>query len=317
MGQKELLYITTIARTGNISKAAAELFVAQPSLTRCLQKVEAGLGVQLFSRTAEGLVPTQAGEIYLESAYQILRTYQEMERKLAGAAELRSGRLTVGATTFLASYILPEILSVFHSLYPNVTVNVEEARSSAVEEAIAGGELEVGFLHTPQNNPRIEGTILARERFLLAVPPDDPLSRYSYFQGRGEQKYMDLSMAVNRDFICTYPGQRSRVVMDGIFRRAGFSPRIRYQTRSIQTAMRMAYAGLGVTLVPHSYCTFIDRGASPDFFFLEPGLLPSWELMVATGREVPVSRGASEIIRISREVVPYLYKKDAEEAGVL
>ena len=55
MGQKELLYITTIARTGNISKAAEELLIAQPSLTRCLQKVEAGLGVQLFNRTADGL----------------------------------------------------------------------------------------------------------------------------------------------------------------------------------------------------------------------------------------------------------------------
>ena len=313
MGQKELLYITTIARTGNISKAAEELLIAQPSLTRCLQKVEAGLGVQLFNRTADGLTPTQAGEIYLESARQILRTYREMERKLAGASELRSGRLSIGATTFLASCILPEILSVFHSLYPNVVVDVEEANSRMVEEAIAMGKLDVGFLHTPQENPRVQGMVLARERFLLAVPP----GRYGYARGGGKQKYMDLSEVADRDFICTYPGQRSRMVVDGIFKRAGVLPRIRYRTKSIQTAMRMTYAGLGLTLVPHSYCTLLDRSAHPDFFFLKPELRPSWELMVATGKEVAVSQAAREIIRISKDVVPYLNKKDAEESEEL
>ena len=311
MGQKELLYITTIAKTGNISKAAEELFVAQPSLTRSLQKVEAGLGVRLFNRTAEGLTPTRAGEIYLESAREILRTYREMERKLAGAVELRSGRLAVGATTFMASYILPEILSVFHSLYPNVLVDVEEARSSAVEEAIAKGELDVGFLHTPTESDRVEGEVLARERFLLAVPPG------SLPRSRQKEKYLDLAAVADRDFICTYPGQRSRTVVDGIFKRAGVHPRIRYRTKSIQTALRMAYAGLGLTLVPHSYAILLDRSAQPEFYFLRPELRPSWELMVATGKEIEVSQAAREIIRISRDVVPYLYKKDAEESGGL
>src|SRR5690554_815200 len=91
MTQRELVYFLAIAREGNISKAAESLFVAQPSLSRCLQKLEADLGVKLFKRTADGLKPTVAGEYYIKCAESILKMYKGMENQISRLNKLKVG----------------------------------------------------------------------------------------------------------------------------------------------------------------------------------------------------------------------------------
>lgn len=310
MTKRELIYITTIAKMGTISKAAEVLFVAQPSLSRGLQKIESDLGVELFKRAPDGLRPTMAGEYYIESANAILKTYKEMEIKLSHLGEMKTGRVTIGTTTFLGSFALPFILKTFHQLYPNIDISVYEDVSKGVEEAILNGAVDVGILHAPLVTENIGHTVVARERFLLALPPDDPAAGQSYRREDGE-RYLDIRVTQNRDFILTHPTQRTRQVSEAILARAGIEPRIRYLTKSIQTASRMVNAGLGVTLVPHSYCSLFAGDFSPAYYFLEERWQPHWELIMCYSKDIPLSRAADEIIRIGRETLPSIYRVSA------
>lgn len=308
MTQKELVYITTIAKEGTISKAADKLFIAQPSLSRCLQKIESDLGVELFKRTPDGLKPTMAGEYYIGSAVAILKTYREMETHLSQLNEMKVGKLTIGTTTFLGSFVLPGILKIFHDLYPNIDISIVEDVSVNIESEILRGSVDLGILHTPLVTDAVKCITIAKERFLLAVPPDDPLNDQSYTSDSTGERYMDIRLTTNRSYILTHPTQRTRQVTDSILRRAEIVPKIKYMTKSIQTAMRLVCTDLGFTLVPHSYCSLFSADYSPSLYFIDETYRPYWELVVCSSPDIPLSRAAEELVRIAMETMPYMYK---------
>lgn len=308
MTQRELEYILAIAKEGSISKAAESLFVAQPSLSRCLKKLESDLGISLFKRTPDGLKPTQAGKYYIECAETILRTYKTMENRISSLNKLKTGKLTIGTTYFLGSFILPSILKRFNYLYPSITINIVEDVSLGIENAIIHGEVDLGILHTPIVNKGIDANILSRERFFLAVPADDPLNRLSYTKEGGSEKYIDIRLLENREFILTHPEQRTRQVTDQIFALAGMKPRIRYLTKNIQTASRLVSNGLGLTLVPQCYCTLFSSGFTPNYYFIEPEFKPFWDLVICHSVDMPMSCATEEMVRICQEEIPDLFQ---------
>ncbi len=309
MTQRELIYFLAIAKERNISKAAETLFVAQPSLSRCLKKLESDLGVELFKRTPEGLKPTVAGEYYIKCANSILKTYKEMKNQISRLNELKAGRLTIGTTAYLGAFTLPDILSRFQASYPSIQINVVEDDSLGIENAIISGMVDFGILHTPIISKGVVTKTLVRERFFLAVPPLDSLNQMSYTKDDSDKKYIDIRLLDGREFILTHPAQRTRQVTDDILDRAGIKPHIRFLTKSIQTASRLAGMGLGLTLVPHSYSSLFSRSYSPGYYFIEPEFHPFWDLVICYSADMPLSRAAEEMIGISMETVPHLYTK--------
>lgn len=107
MTSKELLYVKTIAEEKNISKAAQKLFVAQPSLSQSLQRIEDALGTRLFNRTAGGLTLTYAGEKYYQMAAQILKMYDDFETEVSDINNLRPGASTWESPTTWAPSCCP------------------------------------------------------------------------------------------------------------------------------------------------------------------------------------------------------------------
>jgi DNA-binding transcriptional LysR family regulator len=302
--QKELLYITTIAQVGSISKAAEKLYVTQPSLSRCIQKLEADLGTELFKRTPDGLKVTAAGECYTASAQVILQTYKEMEIRISHLNQLQAGRLTVGTTVFLGSIVLPRIIRVFAELYPNIEIRIVEGVSIEIENMIFRGAVDLGILHGPLLTEGIASHVFSNERFLLAVPPGDALNSCAYQPDYTGEKYLDVRLAANRNFILTHSSQRSRQVSDALLGRANIQPNCKYTTKSIQTAIRLVHAGLGLTFVPQSYCSLFGQEYSPNYYFIEPEYKPTWQLAVCYSQEMPLSKPAEEVIRICRETLP-------------
>ena len=113
MTDKELLYLLTIAEYGNITRAANELFISQPSLSESLSKVEQEFGTPIFHRELTGLVPTDFGTHYLETAKKILDCYQQMNLELDEYRQMRRGTLNFGIPFNLGAYLLPRILPYF------------------------------------------------------------------------------------------------------------------------------------------------------------------------------------------------------------
>ena len=122
MTSKELLYIKTIAEEKSISKAARKLFIAQPSLSQSVQRIEEGLGTPLFTRTNSGLVPTYAGERYCHMATQILKMYEDFELEISDINNLRTGRIHVGITNHLGTLILARVLPEYKRICSYIEV---------------------------------------------------------------------------------------------------------------------------------------------------------------------------------------------------
>ena len=119
MTERELLYVKTIVEEHSISKAAQKLYVSQPSLSTCIQKIEKQLGTKLFNRTNNGLVQTFAGERYYKLALDVMKIYRNFEIEMSDINNLKKGRIVLGITVYLATHVLPIILPAFKKQCPN------------------------------------------------------------------------------------------------------------------------------------------------------------------------------------------------------
>ena len=108
MTSKELLYVKTVADEKNISRAAKKLFIAQPSLSQSIQRIEDSVGLPLFNRTAGGLTLTFAGERYYHMAVQVLKIYQDFELEVSDINNLKTARSILAPPTTSAPWLCPK-----------------------------------------------------------------------------------------------------------------------------------------------------------------------------------------------------------------
>lgn len=305
MTKRELLYIKTIAEEKSISKAAAKLFLSQPSLSQCISRIESELGIKLFNRSAAGLSTTYAGERYLNMATQVLRLYKDFEAEISDINHLNMGRLDIGITTHLASYLLPRLLPRYRALYPNLSICITEESSSVLEEMVLGGKLDFAVMHThPLLIPQNQGlgyTIIQSDPFLLVAPASTPLQGQASFDA--PYPVVDSAALIQQEFIMVSPGRRIRQITDLVLSRAGVSPKIALTTQSFETAKRLAGAGMGVTLLPKAYLSIFAEEFPLRLFSLPAHWDARWALSIVQQKDGYVSGASKEFIRLLTEYV--------------
>jgi DNA-binding transcriptional LysR family regulator len=300
MNLRELLYITTIAEEKSISKAAKKLYVAQPSLSQSLQKIENALGTKLFRRTTDGLKLTYAGERYLNSAAKIISIYEDLEKEIYDINAMRKGRLVIGTTIYLGAYVLPLVLPIYKEMYPNIELSIVEFNSTELEQLITGGKIDISIMHLPIQSDAICYDTLSIDRFLLSVPPNHHLNALSYTKEGSNHPYIDLQHTAGEKFILSDPSGRIRQVTDVILKNANINPNIVLVTKSIETAKRLSAVGLGITLVPESYSKMFLSSYVPNYYYIEEKYEAYWTLVIAYHNERYLSKPAKEFIRIAK-----------------
>ncbi|MEG1943014.1 MAG: LysR family transcriptional regulator, partial [Angelakisella sp.] len=252
MTDRELLYIKTISEEQSISKAATKLFITQPSLSQSIQRLEATLGTKLFTRTSNKLTLTFAGERYCQMASRILKIYNDFELEVSDISNLKKGRVTIGITVFLATYLLPDLLTEFRKKCPNIEVHIVEETSTKLEKLLMAGELDFALMHSSPPPGEVPGTgvdfhLLHHDPFLLATKKDHPLCSDSRVVAGYEFPVVELDRFAEEQFILVTRGQRIREVSDLILSRSGIVPHVALSTKSFETARRLAFQGIGVT----------------------------------------------------------------------
>lgn len=307
MTLKELQAFMSVYEQGSISKAAERLYMAQPSLTRIIKKIEQETGNELFKRTADGLKPTVAGEIYRKSAQQMIDIYHQMELSMSSINEENRGKLTVGTTFFLGSIVLPLVIQEFAKTYPNIQLTIIEGTSWEIKAEIAKGLVDVGIIHLPVEDNNIETISLGQERFYLAVPPEDAINALAYQKEDDKLPYLDLALLAHRDFILTHPGQRARVEATRICAEAGFEPQIKYVTKNLQTAANLVSLGVGFSLIPSSYLMSFNSYALPNYYNIEEAYHPQWPLALIYAKTMVHTPSFEAFVQISSQVLPPIY----------
>ena len=277
MDLKQFEYVLTINEERSFSKAAKKLFISQPSLSQYINRLETQLGVTIFDRNTSPLTLTYEGELYIETALNILSILDNLQKKFDDVSDLKIGRLNIGLTPSKANNPLPVILPVFQKKYPGIEVTITEATSLELEDMLSHGMVDLCLMNLPIKSKNLEYEEILTEKIYLAAPPD--------FNGTYEDKadkapFIDIKTMADKPFILLRSDQRLRQIADSVFLSAGYKPKIMLETSSIETALRLSAAGMGFCFVPESFIEFSGLVHQPKFFsFGEPAF--SWTLVIA------------------------------------
>ena len=303
MTQRELIYVKTIADEGSISKAAQKLYVSQPSLSHCIQRIEDSLGTKLFIRSASGLTLTYVGERYYSVATEILQIYNDFELEVGEISSLRTGRITVGMTTYLATWLLPQILPAFRRQYPNVNIVLVEKNSTQLEAELIARHLDFAVMHSfanssHQERSRITFYPISRSAFVLVAPRGTPLRQYARPDPQGGLPIMDLRKLADQPFVMVDQGRRIRQISDHILWQAGITPEVVLTTVSYETAHRLACQGVGLTFIPQQYGEIFQGPYQGEYFAIDPEYSPYWDLCVAVAKDSYIANAAQVFIHM-------------------
>ncbi|MBZ6228822.1 LysR family transcriptional regulator [Streptomyces olivaceus] len=244
MSLRQFEYALAVAEQGSVTAAADVLRVAQPSVSQQIRGLERELGVELFSRTPAGLVPTVAGRAFLveaEIAVKAARRARATAR--AGAAEL-AGELLVAVQMGLGTRQLPGALGALRRSFPRLEVTVfEEPNPTELERLARGGVLDLALMAGPCEEGLYAGHHLGDEEFVVVLPAGHP----QLAADRVELRELERETWVRFGHGSALDGVLLDVLEDN-----GMAPATVARVSQTATAVRWVAHGLGVTLVPAS-----------------------------------------------------------------
>lgn len=247
MELRQLVYFDAVIREGGFTKAARHLHVAQPAISAQVKQLEAELGVTLIQRGTRAPVLTQAGELLLARARQVLAHLEAARLEMAGLSSVTKGTVRIGATPVLGAFDLAAAMASFRLRYPGVGMTL---RSGLLDELVA--QLDAGTLDVvigPEHaglRPRHRVELLAGERLVLAVPAGHRLA------GTGQ---VHLAECRDEPFICLPPDSGMHSLLLQAASTAGIAPRIDFQADNPASIRDLVAAGLGVALMAESTTT--------------------------------------------------------------
>ena len=258
MDFREINYVVTIAKCKNLSKAAKELYVTQPTLSKFVQNLEKELGQPLFQRRGNYFDLTYAGERYVEKAKAILAIKKEIDEELMDIVKRDVGELRIAFPIMRGNYMLPCTLPVFQKKYPNVNVYVQEANSDHLESMLLDGEIDIAFFTLPIQDSNLDYDVISHEEVVLVMSKENPLSQLGCERKECDFPWVDIKEFVNERFILQRPVQRTRIITDKLFKKAGISIKPTLEIRNILASVKLASEGFGVTLVGETHLRHVS-----------------------------------------------------------
>ena len=169
----QLRYFLQVARRGGFTKAAEDLMISQPALSRSIQKLEEELGQPVFERKTRSVSLTEAGLLLQARAQQVLALLEDTKAEITDDG--KSGRVRVGAIPTIAPYYLPEVLGGFSKAFPGANLVVQENTTDVLLKSCTQGEIDLAIVALPIPAKYLEIQELFEEELLLVLPPTHPL----------------------------------------------------------------------------------------------------------------------------------------------
>ncbi|GAA1824487.1 LysR family transcriptional regulator [Agromyces salentinus] len=251
MNLEQLRSFVEVARFGNFTRAAEELYLAQPSLSRQIAALEQDLGAELFHRARGGSTLTSAGESLLPLARRMLADAEAVRRELAELAGLERGRVRLGATPTLCISLVAEVLSAFHAAHPAIELYLSEHGSRRLLDQLSAGELDLALITTTDASSADRFTVtplLVEELVVVSSSSRPPIT---------ERDTITLPEVARLPQIVFSSSYDLRAATDAAFLAAGLAPEVVLEGAEMDAVLRFVERGLGVAIVPAM--VLIDR----------------------------------------------------------
>ncbi len=277
MGIKELRYFRAVVDLGTFSKAAAHLRIAQPALSRHIQRLEEELGVTLLQRTAKGVFPTAAGARLLERARELEDVLDITRREMSGFATDVTGSLRVGIQHPHSLAMGPSLVARFRDTFPSVSLYVLDGFNGDLLDRLLNKQIDVAIVQSPSHpHTELKESPLWQERIHLVGPASaaaSPLFTASY-ASIGDLVGLPIIMASQKHAL--------RRLIDAAFlqQHRRFRPAI--EADGSLMIFEMVKAGLGYTLMPSSGCHKLVTNGALATVVIHPPILRTMSLIART-----------------------------------
>jgi len=303
MTLQQLQYVVALDAHRHFVKAADSCFVAQPTLTLQVKKLEEELDIILFDRTAQPLKPTIMGIAFIEKAREILRDVSALKELVTEEKELLSGVLRLGIIPTLAPYLLPLFLKDFQKEFPQIQLIVKELQSEAILTGLKNDTLDLGLLVTPVEDNSIQELVIFYEPFLVYASEESSLSKKKELEAN-DIKPDDLWLLNHGHCF------RNQVLnicnsTEKPFEKEQFS----FESGSIETLKNLVKNNYGYTLIPE---LAVQMGVDNKFIkrFKEP--VPAREVSIVCHQSFTRKLLLQQFQQLLLKVIPPKFKKNKQ-----
>jgi DNA-binding transcriptional LysR family regulator len=292
-----------VAQERGFSRAARRLGQSQSSVSQAVAALEGELDEQLFVRDGRQTHVTEAGEVLLVHAERAFAELEDARTALASLRELTTGRLRVGTSDTLATYLLPPVFAALRQRYPGVDLKLVNRPSPVIARLVAQREVDVGVVSLPlpqglrlDGRPlddRLQLEPLVSQRDVLVCPPDHPLAR---------RKSVSLRDIASHALLLLDDTTSTRAYLDVQLHRLGLSPRIVMEMSSVEVLKRLAELGFGISIVPaHAAMREVEQGSLVALNVRE--LSRGRHIGLALPAKGRLSHAAARLVELARETL--------------
>lgn len=235
-----LRIFASVAEQGGFSRAAVVLHLSQPAVSKSVAELERQTGVPLFERAGRASRLTAAGSLLFARARELFAVEESAEEELRALRGLDAGVLRVGASTTIATYLLPPYLARFSDAHPGVSLRVASANTRAIARALLERRLDVALVEGPVANPRIEVVPWRDDELVVITPPGHRLSR---------RRSIALGELAHEPFVVREPGSGTRTVSERALAGQHIELRVVMQLASTEAIKQAVAAGLGLAIM--------------------------------------------------------------------
>ena len=235
--QKYLAFIKTV-ESGSFTKAAQMLHYSQSGVSRMIADLEKEWNIALLERGKSGVKLTSDGLKLLPYAKNVCTEYEKLQMEIDELSGLQAGLIRIGTFSSVATHWLPNIIRAFQKSYPHIDYELLLGDYTEIEEWIASGRVDCGFLRLP-TRPEFETLPLAQDRLLVILPENHPLARL---------EKIPVAALCGEPFLLLEKGAKAEI--SEIFERRGLTPNVHFTTWDDYAIMSMVESGLGLSILP-------------------------------------------------------------------
>jgi DNA-binding transcriptional LysR family regulator len=252
MNLQQIKYFLALADELHFWRTSEKIFITQSALSRHIKSIEGELGLELFERDKRNVKLTKAGEFLRDEYSRILTDFESVTRHAKQIAAGEMGTIRVGHPASIAFSVLPEFLRGLAQKHPGVAAQMIEVEATDVANALLTHRIDLAFNRELGRSNELAARLLMTENFALVVPASHSLS---------QKVRVDLRELEDEKFVLpSLDGKSEHVAqLNAIFREAGFSPQVRFESDFGATLLGLVAKGLGISLMPISYSHYLSE----------------------------------------------------------
>jgi len=240
MNERKLKIFFEVAKSLNMTEVARNLYISQPAVSMAISELEEELGVKLFERIGKKLYLTYEGKIFLGYVRRILNIYDECRTKIEHIANLKYGKLKIGASTTIGIYLLPEIIGSFSDIYKDIEISIAIENTKIIESMLLENKIDIAFVEGPIYSEEIVVKDFCDDELVVIVSSNHRLAKFNE---------IDKKELEDEKFILREIGSGTREVFEKAFYKSSIEYKVAFELGNTEAIKKAVVANLGISCV--------------------------------------------------------------------